>query len=498
MQTFFRCLVVTVALASYAPALWAAQPTTAGTSPTKAAPAKVDSAAVEAQYVRLTDDYRARLRELAAKSGSVSESPVAKMLAGWEPVRDPLRLYLFTVPESEWFGLKTGQGPWREEFDAFRQQHASALFELAGVAANAGDGTRLYQLLHEVLREDPNHDKARKLLGYQYESDTRRSWVTRAVATKRAAGQVDDPEFGWLPSSFLARYRKGERYYRGVWISAAKDAEQHSAIENGWRIESENYQITTNHSLEEGVKLARKLETLHEVWRQAFIACSIRDAELCRRFKAEQPLTFTRPLHKVVYFKDRAEYNRALVSRQPQIAKTLGIYFDTNRTAYFFAGDDQSEGTIWHEGTHQLFHESLAAGKGVGRRNNFWIVEGIACYMESLAVESGYCTLGGMTAGRMPAARTRLIDDNFYVPLEELCAMGVESLQHDQRLPMIYSESTGLATFLMHGQSGAYRKPLREYLILVYSTRALPGTLEKLCGVSDTQLDEQYQEFMRK
>ena len=75
--------------------------------------------------------------------------------------------------------------------------------------------------------------------------------------------------------------------------------------------------------------------------------------------------------------------------------------------------------------------------------------------MESLAAHDGYYTLGGANAGRMPAARHRLQVDGFYIPLAESTQLGMLDLQRDERLPRIYSQSAGLADFLMHDGDGA-------------------------------------------
>ena len=97
--------------------------------------------------------------------------------------------------------------------------------------------------------------------------------------------------------------------------------------------------------------------------------------------------------------------------------------------------------------------------------------------MESLTPHEGYYTLGGANAGRMPAARYRLLEDKFYVPLAELVQMGMQKIQHDPRIAQIYSQSAGLADFLMHDAGGRYRDALVRYLEAIYSGRATAGTL---------------------
>jgi glycosyltransferase involved in cell wall biosynthesis len=105
-----------------------------------------------------------------------------------------------------------------------------------------------------------------------------------------------------------------------------------------------------------------------------------------------------------------------------------------------------------------LFQETRPVVGDVARSENFWAVEGIACYMESLAQHEGYYTLGGMNAGRMPAARHRLLEDNFYVPLAQLVrAHGLEDLvevlgplPHGRSLSLM----KGADVALLFGQSG--------------------------------------------
>jgi hypothetical protein len=159
---------------------------------------------------------------------------------------------------------------------------------------------------------------------------------------------------------------------------------------------------------------------------------------------------------------------------------------------------------LFHEATHQLFFEERPGVVEPGKSNNFWIVEAIACYMESLAEHrllddealGSYVTIGGKNAGRAPAARARLLDDRFYVPLRQLSAEGREQLQHEPRLPTLYSQGAGVALFMMNGNSGKYRPPLIDYIIAVYTGQSNPDTLEKATGQTFEQLDQHYREFI--
>jgi hypothetical protein len=96
----------------------------------------------------------------------------------------------------------------------------------------------------------------------------------------------------------------------------------------------------------------------------------------------------------------------------------------------------------------------------------------------------------------MPAARERVLEDGFQVPLEELAALGRREFQADERLPQIYSQISGLADFFMNGQEGRYRDAFVEYLVRVYTGSAAADTLEKLCRRSHAELDEEFRRHL--
>ena len=230
-------------------------------------------------------------------------------------------------------------------------------------------------------------------------------------------------------------------------------------------MESEHYVIRTNDSIETGVALEVKLELLYRIWQQIFVGYYASEADVIAWFDGRsKALSGNVPQHQVVYFRDREEFKRSLRAAVPDIDIPTGMYLDQTRTAYFFAGKDSDDRNMYHEATHQLFHESRPVAPDVGRRANFWIVEGIAMYMESLRQEDGYYVLGGFDDERLHAARYRLLHDNFYVPLQEFVGYGMEKIQKDPRIGMLYSQAAGLTHFLIHYDNGRYREALVAYL----------------------------------
>ena len=469
-----HCLLIAAVLCLPAPAL-TAQPT----------------GGLRALYEQYTTGYSERLDGLAVECDQEGDVELARQVRSWLPRRTPDRIYVFE-PSGD-AAAAANSSALQRRFLQMRQQHGLELLELSRKIASDGDVSGAIMLLTESVRESPDLGKARQLLGYEQVKDR---WLTPEAAGRQRAGQKWTDEFGWLPADHVERYRSGERNYRGRWISAEQDARIRSDISRGWQIETDHYQITTNHSLRTGVELAQRLERLYDSWWQVFAAYHMSDRDLKAMFAQGHPPHRQARRHKVVYFRDRAEYNASLKRIQAGIEGTLGIYFADVKTAYLFAGDEQDAGTIFHEATHQLFSEVIPTHKVIALRDNFWIVEGIACFMESLHLADGYATLGGASQGRLPAARYRLQEDGFYVPFGQFVAYGTQQLQRDPRIRTLYSQAAGQATFLMQYDHGRYRRALAEYLQAIYRGTARPETLASTTGVQFRQMDEQYREFL--
>ncbi|MGC4004463.1 MAG: hypothetical protein QM811_15625 [Pirellulales bacterium] len=258
------------------------------------------------------------------------------------------------------------------------------------------------------MYENPDHAAARAALGYErYEG----RWLRPATIALLKSGNVLHPTFGWLPADHVKRYEGKSRFYRNKWLSIEEDAQLRTTIQNGWRIESESYVVTTNHSLEEGARLSKRLEELREVWLRVYAGYLFTADELRTRFdaaaddKPQKPLFASGKRFAVALFVDREQYNAALKPAQPRIDITLGIYFAKTKTAYFFAGEEQDPGTVFHEATHQLFQESRPTSVDAGGKGCFWMVEAAACYMETLADAGDGWTVGGVETPRVLAAR---------------------------------------------------------------------------------------------
>jgi hypothetical protein len=417
--------------------------------------------------------FRDELNRLAAKCDELKFPDQAAITRGWLVERLPDRQTIFLPPDAETVSLPASAPvvvtQWRAKFLELRRAQAEKLFALAREYLAADQPTKAYQTLYEVLRENPDHALARKILGYRQLNN---SWRLPGAspAARRATIQHT------LVKSFTPR--------------------------NYWRVSTPHFSISTNTGSGPGLQFGQQLEELYTVWRQVFFRYWSTDDDLKAAFDDPGAALPLRPAFEVVLLRHRADYLAALASAEPRLAVTQGIYLDKQKTAFFYLGDDRADAIANHEVTHQLFQETGHVAPEIGASGNFWIVEGLALYMESLRRfenqgQTDYVTLGGWDADRLQFARHHVFNGQFQMPLGRLVAATRESLQRDEDIKRIYSQSAGMAQFLMDADSGKHREAAVSYISNVYAGRDNAQTLAALTGQSLESLDAAYREFLR-
>ncbi len=410
--------------------------------------------------------FAEELEALAARCDALELPAQARATRDWLIDRDPGRRYLFVAAEAGAPQPVAIEPPivakWREHFMRCRREQADRLFGLAKRQLNSGHAAAAYTLIHEVLHEDPDHAESRAILGYRASGDR---WLRPGGTLRQRSGRATHPKFGWR---------------RGTY----------------WQIESPHFRITTNHSPKMGTALAERLERFQSVWRQVFFESWSTRAALADRVAGGRSSLGTSRKHEVVLFKDRQEYIEKLAGVGPQIRSSLGYYAKDERISLFYAGEERTIPTWFHEITHQLFQEAGEAVSDVGEKWNFWIVEGIAVYLESLVQHDGYYTLGGFDADRLQYDRWRTLRGEPCMPLAELVELGQNDLQQHPEIRRLYTRAAAYAHFLMDGQQATYRDALLRYLQAVYLGRDTTRTLAVSLGTTYEAVDKQFSAFL--
>jgi hypothetical protein len=466
--------------------------------------ARVAVAAPPVEPARLDAEFAEAAATLARRADAAGAGDLAATIRGWHVTDAGDRCVAFTIPAQRPERRPNADAATaviEDEFLALRRRRAVGLQARAVAAAREEEPVAAFDFLFRAVRDDPDLARAREIGGWVRRGET---WVWPEVATRLDRGEEFDPAFGWLPRGRLARYRAGERYDRGRWMAAADDAARDLPIDRGRRFNSDHWEILSTAPGETAAAAAATLEETLLVWQQVFAAFGLpaRDAE--RRFLGAGRPAAREPFAAVLC-KDRTQYVAELERLEPLAPASNGLYWLPTCTLWLHAAPAEPGlpaadrrpplHTLRHEATHQLFAEMRrppAVSPLAGERCGFWAIEAVAGFMESIESTDFGWTVGGPTAGRMPAARRLLLEDGFHVPLAELTALGRKDFQTDARLGQLVDEIAGLADFFMTGQGGRHRAPFIEYLTRVYAGTASADTLARLCGTSYAELDEGY------
>ncbi len=443
-----------------------------------APPAHVTEASILAdKYEALTGDFRSQLEQLATARENARDVTAAVWIRRWlVPQRSDRTTIYF--PSEAWsivpvVGRNPGQPndieAWLPAFETLRAEHAARLWDNLVALHEAGAWTDSIRRAWEVLFFDSSHAKARHLVG----ADAFRGAQTAASSMRLSTGpsaknriplhmaRNDHPSLGWKAGTY-------------------------------WTIKSPHFAVSTQFQPSDMETTLAQLEQLFIAWRQLFPGIWTNVGDLTKVLRGGGwPHRDGR--YEIAIFGDKAAYVQYLQAHEPQVEITLGMYRAKDRRSYFYGDPRLNFDTLRHEVTHQLFQEEGNTRLGAGESSDFWLIEGIAMYMESLRTHPGYCTIGGWDAPRLQHARFRALLAGEQIPFRELRTLGRIALQQHPDIRGLYSQSAGLTYYFMDYENGKYRDSLRECLATVYTRKDPPAPLETLADRSAADFDREYQ-----
>lgn len=405
------------------------------------------------------DEFAKELEQLAVKCEELGLRQQAEITRAWIVADRPDQQVFYPFQNVDHYKPAVNapqlQKYWYERFSDIRKGEAERLYQQACQLTE--DLPQAYRLLHRVLHENHRHLGARKILGYS--DSTVLQLRPRTAKAKKAM-----PVTGW---------RSGEYF----------------------TIKTTHFEISTNASAADGVRLAKELEQMYSVWQQAFVEFWCDTAGLKKRIAGENGVLYNRRVHSVILFDEVQSYQHFFQQRGIPNQNSSGFYNANSKTSYLHPGKLQSNPWV-HEVAHQLFYELGPALQNVGSEQNIWAIEGIAIYMESLQNFDRYVTLGGFESGRLQYGRYNALVNQFHYPLDRFVELGNQELTSHPDIAPLYSQCSGLAHFLMDGNNGKYRDSFFELLRKIYTKTDSAGSLAQLTRTSLEQLSREYHEFL--
>lgn len=319
----------------------------------------------------------------------------------------------------------------------------------SGTAPWNVNGWSAYQQLWQEFGASPDNPTLRKYLGLPIGSLAQQS-----VAIKVSRGRSAPRWMNWRSGSYQ-------------------------------QIETPHLRIYSKADEATGRQVAEDLERVFWVWTQVFFPLWDSSGQVALHLNGktqEQTVTSylatkshriaSRKKMRVVLFRDANEYRTTLGQTMPGIEQSTGFYSDERLTSYFYPDEsDDAVATRRHELVHQLFREATRSGLGSrspGMQREFWLVEGIAGYFESLCLDDVMATVGGWHSPRLQYARYRVLGAREQVPLAELRAGGQKQVQQSADLAKWYAHSIAETHHLLDGGSLKERRWIYQTLADLY------------------------------
>jgi hypothetical protein len=254
-----------------------------------------------------------------------------------------------------------------------------------------------------------------------------------------------------------------------------------------------NFEIASQASTKQTEEIGEVCERTYAIWKQLFF-----DYWSDGKSPVGLEASSSTAKFSVAVFRDKAAYAKALRA-EPNISISTGYYDPNRKIALFYWDGSKTLPTVVHELVHQFFFEASKQPVSLNTDNDagYWVVEGIALYIESLSVQSVGGALivdvGGWDAARFQAGRYRRLHDQFWIPWDEFRSSSGQAFRRNRDIAAWYSQAAGL-THLWMDSSHENRRAMSSYIASVYAGKENPSLLGNMNN--DDTLREAYDRFL--
>lgn len=385
------------------------------------------------------------------------------------PPRDPAK-----VPD-----LKT---TFAKKLEEANDKNASRLFDLATACMKLGLFTRAFDLVSTVVEADPDHKRARDILGFAWDT-TAKKWVRKYDAEMAKKYFLTDE--GWVKKENKKNWDAGKREYQGKWVT--KEEEERIRKRNDYNpffVESEHFRIETNLGRKQAWEFANLLEDFYAQFFRFYLGFYDQTTGQKLLFATAR----NKKRHRVKVFPSQVEYLtfvKAEKGNQKLLVESAGFWEEGDQCSYFYYADRENTlRTLYHEVTHQLFGETKTS-RGSSKGNN-WVIEGLASYMETWEKVDGKWLPGHRTGiDRLVGAR-QFLAANPGFNLASFLAIDNEQF-HKENRGLNYAMSAAFCHFLMHGEGEIYREPFIQFVSAFYDGKVVEDSLGRYIQVEKAE-----------
>ncbi|MDZ4848637.1 MAG: DUF1570 domain-containing protein [Pirellulaceae bacterium] len=264
--------------------------------------------------------------------------------------------------------------------------------------------------------------------------------------------------------------------------------------------QSPHFILSTQGSTKQAAEVAKLCEQTYAIWKQVFFTCWSNSMELQQALATGQSLPEPNDARfQIVLFRNRETYIKQLQQLEPNVAVSTGYFSPNLKTVFCYWDEATSTPTLRHELTHQFFSQALRGASPTLEElpSDFWIVEGVALYMESIQIEhaenADIARLGGWDAPRLQPARYRRLHDETWIPWDDFRRANNERFRTGADIQQWYSQAAGLTHFWMDGNSES-RQAFLNYVMSVY--QGIPKLDSLPEARDDAALRQSYDRFL--
>jgi len=244
-------------------------------------------------------------------------------------------------------------------------------------------------------------------------------------------------------------------------------------LRDSMRYESKHFVMLSDASTERSTKTLRDIEKFYHVWTQLFFPVWSGNSSWDHTAIAHRRSPPSK--HRLVLVSDANRYRSLVGNEGFNASESTGFYSDSKRVT-FLSDDPEHRETLFHELTHQLLGEAIPVSTRTraGDRENFWLVEGIACYMESTHLLQQHASIGGWHASRLQYVRHSILSGGEEMRIEFMQSEGRAAVQRRTDLAKWYGFAAAHTHAAIDANDGAGLISVLHELGDVYQLRINP------------------------